>query len=143
MKVILAKRVVGLASVALGLFLLLVGIPMHVTSNGGLIGNPALFPLLAAWLLIGLGALQVIVGGPAPALPALGEPVRFALFAAVTVAATLLLTRIGYLATAIGLMAIVTLLIYERRPIWIAVTVLAVPVGIWLFFEHLLERPLP
>lgn len=139
----LARRVVGIGSVAFGAFLLLVAIPMHVTSSGTIIMNPALFPKVAAWLLIVLGTIQIVVGGPELTLPPLSEPVRFVIVAGLTAGAAVLLEPVGYLVVAIGLMAAVVAMIHERRPVWVATTVLAVPVGIWLFFEHLLERPLP
>lgn len=139
----LGRRVVGIGSVGLGVFLLLVGIPMNVTSTGTIIMNPALFPMVAAWLMIGLGAIQILVGGPELALPPLSEPLRFAIIAGLTLGAAMLFEPLGYLIVAIGLMAVVVAMIYERRLIWVATSVLAVPVGIWLFFEHLLERPLP
>lgn len=139
----LQKRAVGIGAIGLGVFLLLVGIPMNVTSTGTIILNPALFPIVAAWLLILLGGIQVAFPGPAPKLPPLSEPLRFGLFAALTAAAAMALEEVGYLATGIALMALVALFIYERRPLWLAITVIGVPVGIYVFFEYLLERPLP
>ena len=99
--------------------------------------------MIAAWMLIGLGLLQVVFSGPGPALPSRTEVLRFALTAALTVVAALCLERFGYLVTSIALMAAVIIMIHERRFIWAATTIAVVPTGIWLFFVVLLERPLP
>lgn len=139
----LVNRIVGFVSAGFGAFLLLVAIPAHVSNSGTLFLNPALFPIIAAWMLIGLGLLQVAVSGPNPPLPSRTEVVRFILIAALTGVAAFVLERFGYLVTSFALMAAVTLMIYERRFIWAAITIAVVPTGIWLFFVVLLERPLP
>lgn len=139
----LINRIVGFVVAGFGAFLLLFAIPAHVSNSGTLFLNPALFPIIAAWMLVGLGLLQVIVSGPTPALPSRMEVLRFALTAALTAVSALVLERFGYLATSFALMAAITIMIHERRLVWAATTIAVVPTGIWLFFVVLLERPLP
>lgn len=139
----LVNRIVGIVSASFGAFLLLLAIPAHVTNSGTLFLNPALFPIIAAWMLVGLGVLQVFMAGLDPVLPSRVVLMRFAFVVALTVAAALSLERFGYLVTSYVLMAAVIMLIFERRFIWAATTIALVPTGIWLFFVVLLERPLP
>lgn len=139
----LVNRIVGFVSAGFGTFLLLIAIPAHVSNSGTLFLNPALFPNIAAWMLVGLGVLQFAVAGPSPPLPSRTEGMRFVLIVALTVAAALLLERFGYLVTSFALMTAVIIMIHERRFVWAAITIAVVPTGIWLFFDVLLERPLP
>jgi hypothetical protein len=139
----LSRRIPGIASALLGVLLLLVAIPANVTDTGTIIMNPALFPKVAAWLLIGLGLLQVAAAGPAPEMPEPAEMGRFALVATLTVAATVALRPLGFPVTSVLFMAAVALMVHERRPVWLLTTVVGIPLGVWLFFDRLLERPLP
>ncbi|MBL4813272.1 MAG: tripartite tricarboxylate transporter TctB family protein [Rhodobacteraceae bacterium] len=139
----LVNRIVGIVSAGFGAFLLLFAIPAYVTNSGTLFLNPALFPIIAAWMLVGLGLLQAVMAGLDPALPSRTEVMRFVLIVALTVAAALGLERFGYLATSFALMTAVIYMIHERRLLWAVITIAMVPTGIWLFFDVLLERPLP
>jgi putative tricarboxylic transport membrane protein len=139
----LVNRIVGFVFASFGAFLLLFAIPAYVSNSGTLFLNPALFPNVAAWMLVGLGVLQFVVGGSNPPLPSRTEVMRLALIVALTVAAALLLERFGYLVTSFALMTAVIVMIHERRFVWAAITIAGVPTGIWLFFVVLLDRPLP
>ncbi len=138
-----ADRILGGAAVAFGGFLLLVAIPRNVVSTGGLTLNPALFPQLAAWLFILLGALQMLFPAAAPEMPTLRECGRLLVAAAATLACLLLMPAIGFPFAMIVLSAAMALLSRERRLVWLATTVLVLPLGVWSFFELVLGRPLP
>lgn len=136
-------RVLGGIVVLFGGLLLAWWIPANVTATGTLFPNPALFPKIAAWLFIILGFAQMVfvrTETPATTGPQL---LLFAAAAAATLAAMLLIDRTGYLVAAIGLMAATCAITGERRPLWTAGVVVALPVAIWLLFEQVLGRPLP
>lgn len=125
-----------------GGFLLLYVIPTFVTSSDGLM-SPDLFPSIAAWMFILLGVLQVIFPGEDVTIPDRREFMRTGVIALIVLAAILAMEWLGYLIVAFTFMAVITMLMYERRPVWLIATVVAMPIGIWLFFELLLRRPLP
>ncbi|MDF0600451.1 tripartite tricarboxylate transporter TctB family protein [Psychromarinibacter sp. C21-152] len=137
------NRLLGAIVVAFGATLLLWLIPANVSAAPGSVMDPALFPRLAAWLLIGLGTLQLIVPSEAPQVPPLWEVLRLAGVAALTLAAVLLMPETGYILTSVVLMAALAVLVHERRIHWLAVIVAGLPVAIWLLFEIVLQRPLP
>ena len=62
---------------------------------------------------------------------------------ALAAAALWAMGRWGFIWTAPVLAALLVATLRERRPVWIAATVLAVPLGIWLAVEQLLGRTLP
>lgn len=138
-----ADRILGGAAIAFGGFLLLFAIPRHVASTGGLSLNPALFPQIAAWLLMGLGLLQILFCRNALELPPWREPLRLLGAAALTLVCLLAMERTGFLIAMVLLLAGIELMAFERRRVWLATTVLALPLGIWAFFEIILHRPLP
>lgn len=138
-----SERILGGAVTIFGGFLLVFAIPHNVVSTGGLILNPALFPQIAAWLLVGLGILQILSAKKSIPLPPLREVTRLLVVAAFTLAALLVLDIVGFLVTTIALMIVIEIMSYERRWLWLATTILGLPVGVWLFFEILLRRPLP
>jgi hypothetical protein len=136
-------RILGGIAVLCGGLLLLWGIPANVTATAMLFPNPALFPKIAAWLFIGLGLAQMaFVRTPAPEVGT-RQLLLFAAAAGGTFLAMILIDRVGYLVSAIGLMAAICAITGERRPFWTAGVVLGLPVAVWLLFEQVLNRPLP
>ena len=140
-----ADRILGGAVALFGVFLLLWGIPENVRSVPGIFvyPNPALFPQIAAVLLVGLGVMQMAFTKTNADVPSFR---KFALFMAVAGATLLAMVGIrafGYLPVAIALMVLICLITGERRPLWLATVVIGLPVGTWLFFEQILSRPLP
>lgn len=136
-------RVLGGAAILFGGFLLLYGIPANVRMVEGVWPYPAMFPQIAAWLFIILGAAQMLFVKSDIELPSIRQVVMFAAAAAVTLVALLTIDRFGYLPVTIALMAAIALIVRERRPVWVAVIVAGLPVGIWALFELVLQRPLP
>ncbi|WP_269584073.1 tripartite tricarboxylate transporter TctB family protein [Roseibium sp. Sym1] len=140
---IATDRILGGAVAGFGVFLLLYLIPNYVTSMPGELRDPSLFPRIAAWMILVLGAIQVFLPGPNGRLPSLGEVGRAALVVVALTLVTLALPRIGIIAGGIVLMAFSAALMFEKRLLWLAVTVLFVPVCVWGLFEVLFGRPLP
>lgn len=136
-------RILGGAAVLLGGFLLLYMIPANVTSVPGSVFSPSLFPNIAAWMILGLGVVMILSAPTHVDLPPLREVLRLLLVDGLALATLFLMERIGYIPASIALMIAVTLMVYERRPVWIVVTVLAMPLGIWTMFVVILNRPLP
>ncbi|WEX08098.1 tripartite tricarboxylate transporter TctB family protein [Chelativorans sp. AA-79] len=126
-----------------GAVLLLYAIPANVRMIPGALPYPALFPQIAAWLFIALGLIQVFFVNAQVQVPSARRILFFGLAAVLTLAALLLVDRLGYLPVMIALMAGVVWMVRERRWAWVAVVVLGLPVGIWLLFEQVLQRPLP
>ena len=114
--------------------------------NGALAGG-----LPPEWLhgglgaLYGLGAAGLLVmlfpGGATDIAPR--RHLKAAGLLALAAAALWAMGRWGFIWTAPVLAALLVATLRERRPVWIAATVLAVPLGIWLAVEQLLGRTLP
>lgn len=136
-------RILGGAAVLLGGFLFLYMIPANVASIPGSVFSPSLFPNIAAWLIIVLGVVQILSAPTKIDLPPLREVLRLLLVDGLSLATLVVMEHIGYIPASIALMLAVTLMVYERRPVWIVVTVVAMPLGIWTLFEVILNRPLP
>lgn len=136
------ERVLGAIGIALGVLLLTVLIPRHVTEVPGYV-NPATFPKIAGWLFIVLGTIQLVMGGQSAHEANPRGVARLGLVALCLAATIFAMPRIGYLPSAIGLMGAICLIMFERRWLWLAVTILVVPIGAWTLFDVVLGRPLP
>ncbi|MCY4395964.1 MAG: tripartite tricarboxylate transporter TctB family protein [Rhodospirillaceae bacterium] len=112
--------------------------------------QPATYPSIALWAVALLSALLVAVSavglarsGDGEAAIGLGNLGTLLLIGAIVAAAFVAMDYLGYLIGGIGLVAALMFYMGVRNPISLAL----VPVGsagvIWLFFEILLERPLP
>lgn len=137
-----SDRIFGIGASLFGVLLLLVLIPDQVSEGRGYT-DPSRFPRIAAWLFIGLGALHAVISTPGMAFPLPREGSRMALVFAAAFIVCLLMPIFGYLTSAIAFMAVMTLLMFERRPHWAGLTILAIPSGLFAFFVLLLGRPLP
>lgn len=138
-----SDRLLGGAAIAFGGFLLLYAIPVHVRTVQGVVPYPAMFPQIAAWMFIGLGVAQMIFVKSAVEIPSIKQAGMFAIAAAATLVALLTVDSFGYLPVMVALMAAIVFVVRERRPVWVATVVVGLPVGIWLLFEQILQRPLP
>lgn len=136
------ERIMGGAAAAFGGFLILYLIPNYVTYVEGMM-SPTLFPSIAAWLFLILGLIQMITSSEPITLPSTREFLRTAVVALVMFTSIFVMGWVGYLIVAFAFMAILTVFMYERRPVWMVSTIIVMPIGVWLFFEVLLRRPLP
>jgi putative tricarboxylic transport membrane protein len=136
-------RIGGGIVVLFGGFLLLYAIPANVRMIEGAMPYPAMFPQIAAWMFIVLGFVQMIFVKTEVEFPSGKQIVAFLATIFFTLIAVLFLEQLGYLPVMFALMVAVALLVQERRPLWVAVIIIGFPVGIWLLFENVLQRPLP
>lgn len=137
-----SDRIFGLCVLGFGVFLLLFFIPAEIAEGRGPI-DPARFPRFAAWLFIILGGLHAILSTPGISWPTPREAARVIAVFVFVVAACVLMPKLGYIVTAVAMMIALTILMFESRPHWVALTVAAVPLGLYGFFVLLLDRPLP
>ncbi|MBB4122461.1 tripartite tricarboxylate transporter TctB family protein [Martelella radicis] len=135
------ERLIGGASILFGGFLLFFLIPYQVTSQPGPI-DPSLFPKIAASLFILLGLFQLLAKAQ-PANFSWYEFARLAGLAVVVLVAALAMPLVGFLPSAVLLMAAVCAFMFERRYMWLATTIVLVPLGTWFVFVIVMGRPLP
>lgn len=138
----LGERLLGVGVALAGALILLVLIPAEVSDIPGPV-NPSLFPKAAAWVILALGIVQVFATVRTSEPASWRELARLAALAVLTVGAILAMPRVGFLPTAIALMAAVAAMMFERRIGWLLATVAAVPVVTFVLFDVVLERPLP
>lgn len=137
-----SRYISGGVTALFGGFLLLYLIPNNVSSTGDAF-SPDLFPKIAAWMFISLGLIQMILPSTPVKMPTKREFMRIGVIGVVVLVTILAMKWLGYLVVSVSFMAAIAWFMYERRPIWLIATVIAMPIGIWLFFEVLLRRPLP
>ena len=112
--------------------------------------QPATYPSIALWVVALLSALLIAVSavglrrpGDGEAAINLGNLKTLLLVGAIVAAAFVAMDYLGYLVGGIGLVAALMFYMGVRKP----VSLVLAPVGsagiVWLFFEVLLERPLP
>lgn len=136
-------RIVGIVIACTGVWLLQYGIEAGVEGTDLTFPGPLLFPQLAAWIFIVGGVIQAIRAKPGRELPNRREVFRYIMVSALIVVMALLMNNFGYLVGGVGLLAVMMFVVYEKRWLWIGVTVVAVPLSIWAFFVLLLGRVLP
>ena len=135
-------RVLGGVVMTFGASLLLFLIPAFTSPQPGSPTDPALFPQIAGWMFVLLGGLQIVFPGNMQMTLTMREVSRLSVLTLCLVAASILMPVVGYLPASIALMVVVMLMIYERRPLWTIISVVAVPVGVWIAFEFALKQPL-
>ena len=112
--------------------------------------QPATYPSIALWAVALLSALLIAVSavglrrpGDGEAAINLGNLKTLLLVGAIVAVAFVAMDYLGYLVGGIGLVAALMFYMGVRNP----VSLVLAPVGsagiVWLFFEVLLERPLP
>lgn len=138
----LLNRALGLVIALLGTTLILGIIPAQAEDIGRGALSPRDFPIFAAGVMVVFGLVQAIypTGENRYDLTEMG---RAALVVGAGLLTLLLMTRFGYIAAAPALAAALMLFAGERRPLWLAVGVVAMPGVIWTLFEVVLRRPLP
>lgn len=103
---------------------------------------PATFPTVIAGILALFAAIHV-AAPTGTAEVAAGDAARAALILALGGGALWLMGRWGYLLVAPALCALLMVILRERRPLWLAISVVGVPGVIWLIVDKLLGRALP
>lgn len=141
--VVTLDRISGLLVALAGLWLLTYGIDAHVKVTGFESPSPQLFPRIGAWVLLVFDIAQVVLTRTATALPTRRVLGRYALVSVMLIGMVWIMEHFGFVIGAMVMLGGLMLVVYERRPLWLIVTVVAVPLSIWLIFEVLLERPLP
>lgn len=136
-------RIIGGIAVLFGGFLLIYAIPANVRMIDRPVPYPAMFPQMAAWMFIGLGVVQILVGKAEFEFPTAKQFLAFLGIVVLTLVAVLNIEKYGYLVVAIPLMAAITMVSRERRPLWMATMIIGLPIGVWLLFEQILQRQLP
>ncbi|TCT36322.1 tripartite tricarboxylate transporter TctB family protein [Martelella mediterranea] len=140
---------VAAVSILLGLAIFWFSRGLTTMSPDGVPGE-AFWPHMIAWLLIGLGILQLIEVFAFPAINAgreviLGAPGNLwaYLTAAVAFGFATLMAWAGFVIGGVIIMPIVMLIMGERRPLIIGVTTVAAIGVIWFFFVHIFNISLP
>lgn len=140
---------VAAVSILFGLAIFWFSRGLTTISPDGVPGE-AFWPHMIAWLLIGLGVLQLIEVFAFPAINAgraviLGSPGN--LWAYLTAAAAFgfaaLMTWVGFVIAGVVMMPVVMLIMGERRPLVIGFTTVAAIGVIWFFFVHIFNISLP
>ncbi|MBL1421724.1 MAG: tripartite tricarboxylate transporter TctB family protein [Alphaproteobacteria bacterium] len=137
------ERFLGGITVLCGVLLLLYGIPAHVQEVETAIMSPRVFPQIAAWLFVVAGTVQFFFVKSKLKLPTRREFIRVLVVCALILAMTYLMDKFGYLVGAVSMMAVIMYMVYERRPLWLGIAIVIVPIAIWILFVIVLKRPLP
>jgi putative tricarboxylic transport membrane protein len=136
------NRLSGVVMLVFGLAMVFVVIPAQTeTVDYGRMA-PATFPSVVAGLLALFAAIHVALPTGTVDVSA-GDAGRAALILALGAGALWLMGRWGYLLVAPALCALLMVMLRERRPLWLAISVVGVPGLIWLIVDKLLGRALP
>lgn len=144
---------VGLAAVALGLFLLVAAIPLGVSSPSNvpkLVLSPLFWPQILAGVLIFIGVLLLVSVPVAPEpepessiFRIEGGVVRLALMAAAMVAYFVLIPLIGMVWASMLAFAATAVLVKTRHPLAAVVAAIVVPLALYAFFAHVAGVAVP
>lgn len=107
--------------------------------------SPRDFPSILAWIIAGLAVIQIILPdhGTDSEATQLADVIRVGILFAATAGLVWAMLHIGFLPATILLASVAVNLMRERRPIWLGVSVISVPVLIWFIVTQLLDRNLP
>ena len=135
------NRISGVVVAVFGIILLFWIIPRHTeTVDYGWL-RPATLPNVTAIIVIVASIIHVIFpSGKAEFDGPLA--MRAGLFFGISLAGLFLMHHVGFLIAAPLLIMVLMLSIGERRPLWLAIGVVLVPLGIWIAIELLLKRSL-
>lgn len=136
------NRLSGLFFVLFGLTLYFVIIPYdtEVVDYGWV--KPQSLPNAMAWIMVITGAIHTI--RPTGEIDFEARKATLALlYFALIVAAIFLIGRFGFAFVSPFFALALMMLIGERRPFWLGLGVIVLPLLIWFVVTFLLERPLP
>ena len=145
----------GIGAIAAAAFLVLVAIPLWVSSPSN-VPNIILSPLFWPWALagltglIGLGLLLIALRDPAPAEPEASDVDdrtsawrRLASIAVVMGVTMLLMPRLGMVWTSMLVFAATAFLVRTNHPKIVAVSAVLVPLVLYAFFAHVAGVAIP
>ncbi len=135
-------RITGLAVAGFAAAMWVWIIPWQVDSASYGWMRPRTLPSICVAGLGAAGLLLVMFPGGATDI-APRKHLKAAGLLVLAAAALWAMGRWGFVWTAPVLAAALVVALRERRPVWIAATVITVPLGIWLAVEQLLGRNLP
>lgn len=131
----------AVVAAALGVLAISADLPFGTPASPG----PGMLPILAAGLVLALGAVMLLQAGSSPPFTQIAWPdlPHAARVCAVTAASLLSYERLGFLITTTALLLILVLVV-ERRPLWPGLLFcLVVPVSAYLLLAKLLKSALP
>lgn len=137
------ERFLGGITALCGVLLLLYGIPANVEEVDNAIISPRFFPQIAAWIFVVAGSVQLLFLKSKLKLPSLPEFGRVLIVCVLILIMTFLMGKFGYLVGAMSMMVAIMYMVYERRPVWLGIAIVIVPIVIWVLFVIILKRPLP
>ncbi|MGJ8572253.1 MAG: tripartite tricarboxylate transporter TctB family protein [Hoeflea sp.] len=145
----------GIGAILAAAFLLLVAIPVWVSSPSN-VPNIILSPLFWPWALAGLtgltglGMLLIAIREPAPTEPEISDVVdkprawgRLASIAAVMIATMLIMPLIGMVWTSMLVFAVTAFLVRTSHPKTALISAVLVPLVLYAFFAHVAGVAIP
>jgi putative tricarboxylic transport membrane protein len=143
------RLIEGAVLIGLGALILLL-IPSQIQNIPGMETetSPSFLPVLLAILIMIMGAGLIVQGffsSSRDASPDLSRVVvfRVGLSVVLLIVYTVVFPRLGFVVTSGVFVGIYAYLFGSRSILKIGISMVAVPVGIWLFFELLFRIPLP
>jgi putative tricarboxylic transport membrane protein len=136
------NRISGIVVAIFGALLLFWIIPQHTeTVDYGWL-RPATLPIITAVIVIITGIIHILLPlGKVEFDVSLAS--RAGLFFVIALSGLFLMHLAGFLVAAPILIAVLMLLIGERRPLWLMTGIVLIPLAMWSTIELLLKRPLP
>jgi len=137
---LLRSRIVGAAITGIGLVITFLVVPNQTEDVSRAVIQPATLPMIYG-IGIALCGLTIV----ARPTPDSGERALFPFLRILffTVATCFVMEYLGYLVLAPALVLSLMLYMGERRPVWLLIGVLAIPLAGWVGFGMLLGRQLP
>lgn len=145
----------GIGAIAAAAFLLLVAIPVWVSSPSN-VPNIILSPLFWPWSLAGLtgitglGLILTSFREPVPAEPEGSDVddtpkawIRLVSIAAVMIVAMLIIPRIGMVWTSMLVFAVTAFLVRTNHPMTALISAVLVPLVLYAFFAHVAGVAIP
>ena len=144
---------VGIASIAIGVFLLVVAIPYGVSSPSNvskLVLSPLFWPQILGGVLIFVGVL-LLAAAPRARAPENETPIfgieggvlRLAMMAALMVAYFLLIPILGMVWSSMLAFAATAFLVKTRHPVAAGVAAILAPLALYAFFAHVAAVAIP
>ena len=134
-------RLSGAFIMLVGLVLLYIVIPIGVETVDATGLTPRTFPVLISWSLVVVGAFQVLLSKKSEVQTPSGL-LRIGFLCLCFALSLYCASLIGFIFVSPILALILMLFMNERRPFWLALGSLAVPLTIWLCIHVLLGREL-